>query len=68
MEILKAATDWAKAELVSTSFIIFFGFLFLLLALGFWQTAKTDIANAYVIPILVGGLLQLAIGLSLIHI
>jgi hypothetical protein len=29
MDILKSATDWAKAELISTPFFILFGLLFM---------------------------------------
>ena len=65
MDILKAATDWAKAELFSTPFFMLFGVLFLLASLGFWQLGKTEIAKAYVIPTLVAGTLLLIIGLGL---
>lgn len=65
MEILKSATDWAKAEVFSTSFFIIFAFLFLIASLGFWQLGKTDMAKAYIIPTLVAGALLLTIGLGL---
>ena len=65
MEILKAATDWAKAELVSTPFFILFGVVFLAASLGFWQFGKTDLARAYIIPTLVAGVLLTIIGLGL---
>lgn len=65
MDILKAATDWAKAELVSTPFFILFGVVFLAVSLGFWQLGKTDLARAYIIPTLVAGLLLATIGLGL---
>ncbi len=65
MEILKIATDWAKAEIFSTSFFIFFGLLFVAASIGFWQLGKTDIAKAYVIPMLVAGILVLVIGFGL---
>ena len=65
MEILKTATDWAKAEMFSTAFFIIFGFLFVLASIGFWQLGKTDIAKAYVIPMLVAGILVLTIGFGL---
>lgn len=66
MDILKAATDWAKAEVFSTSFFILFGILFVLASIGFWQLAKTDLAKAYIIPTLVAGVLLLIIGLGLV--
>lgn len=65
MEILKAATDWAKAEVFSSQFFLFFGVLFVLTSLGFWQMGKTEVAKAFVYPTLVAGLLLLAIGLGL---
>ena len=65
MDILKAATDWAKAELFSTPFFILFGILFILASIGFWQLGKTDIAKAYIIPTLVAGALLMTIGLGL---
>ncbi len=65
MDILKTATDWAKAEVFSTQFFILFGFLFVLASIGFWQLGKTDMAKAYIIPTLVAGALLLIIGLGL---
>ena len=65
MDILKAATDWAKAELVSTPFFILFGLIFIAASLGFWQVGKTDLAKAYVIPTLVAGALLVIIGIGL---
>lgn len=65
MDILKIATDWAKAELFSTPFFILFGVVFMAVGLGFWQLGKTDMAKAYIIPTLVAGMLLLIIGLGL---
>ncbi len=65
MEILKASTDWAKAELFSTPFFVLFGLCFLAASIGFWQLGKTDIARAYIIPTLVAGTLLIIIGLGL---
>lgn len=65
MDIIKASTDWAKAELFSTPFFVLFGVLFLLASLGFWQLGKTEIARAYIIPTLVAGILLTIIGLGL---
>ena len=65
MEILKTATDWAKAELFSTPFFILFGVLFMAASLGFWQLGKTEMARAYIIPTLVAGALLTIIGLGL---
>jgi len=65
MDILKASTDWAKAELFSTPFFILFGVVFLAASLGFWQLGKTELARAYIIPTLVAGTLLLIIGIGL---
>lgn len=65
MDILKSATDWAKAELFSTPFFILFGIAFICASIGFWQIGKTDIARAYIFPTLVAGILLLTIGLGL---
>ena len=65
MELLKLATEWAKAEVFSTRFFIFFAIGFLIASIGFWQMGKTDLARAYIIPTLVAGILLLIIGSGL---
>lgn len=65
MELLKLATEWAKAEVFSTRFFILFAILFLIASVGFWQLGKTDLAKAYIIPTLVAGILLLIIGSGL---
>ena len=65
MDILKAATDWAKAEVFSSMFFIFFAILMLLGSLGFYGIGKTAMAKAYVIPMLVAGLLILTVGVGI---
>ena len=65
MEILKTAIDWAKAEVFSSQFFIFFGVLFLIASIGFWQLGKTEVAKAFVVPTLVAGILLLAVGLGI---
>lgn len=65
MDILKTATDWAKAELFSTPFFILFGLVFMATSIGFWQLGKTEMAKAYIIPTLVAGALLLTVGLGL---
>jgi len=67
MDILKLATEWAKAEVFSTRFFIFFAVAFLLASLGFWQLGKTEIARAYIIPTLVTGTILLIIGSGLLY-
>lgn len=65
MEILKTATEWAKAEVFSSRFFVLFGIMFLLAAVGFWYLGKTEVARAYIIPLLVSGSLLLAIGFGI---
>jgi hypothetical protein len=65
MDILKAATDWAKTEVFSNTFFILFGIGFVAASIGFWQLGKTDLAKAYIIPTVVAGVLLLTIGLGL---
>jgi len=65
MDILKASTDWAKAELFSTPFFILFGMVFITASFGFWQLGKTELAKAYIIPTLVAGSLLMIIGIGL---
>ncbi|NRD21371.1 hypothetical protein HNV08_15035 [Winogradskyella eckloniae] len=65
MDILKTATEWAKAELFSTPFFVYFGIGFIIASISFWQLGKTEIARAYIIPALVAGSLLIVIGLGL---
>ena len=65
MDILKTATDWAKAEVFSTTFFIIAGVLFVAVSIGFWQLGKTDLAKAYIIPTLLAGALLMTIGFGL---
>ena len=65
MELLKLATEWAKAEVFSTRFFILFAIGFLISSIGFWQLGKTDLAKAYIIPTMVAGILLLIIGSGL---
>lgn len=67
MELLETATDWAQAEVFSSSFFVIFGVLFILASVGFSQLGITDIAKAYAIPTLVAGGLLLIIGLGLMY-
>jgi len=67
MELLKLATEWAKAEVFSSRFFILFALVFLMASIGFWQLGKTDLAKAYVIPTLVAGVLLLTIGIGLTY-
>ena len=65
MELLKLATEWAKGEVFSTRFFVYFALGFLIASVGFWQFGKTNLAKAYVIPTLVAGILLLIIGAGL---
>lgn len=65
MELLKLATEWAKAEVFSTRFFILFAIGFLIASVAFWQFGKTELAKAYIIPTLVAGILLLIIGSGL---
>jgi hypothetical protein len=67
MDILKAATDWAKSELISTPFFAMAGLTFIAMSIGFWQVGKTDLAKAYIIPTLVAGALLVIIGAGLFY-
>lgn len=67
MDILKTATDWAKAEIFSSSFFIVFALAFIALSLGFWQLGKTELAKAYIIPTAVAGVLLLTVGIGLVY-
>jgi len=67
MEVLKFATEWAKAEVFSTRFFIVFALLFLIASYGFWQLGKTDLAKAYIFPTLIAGILLMIIGVGLVY-
>ena len=67
MEIQKIATDWAKAEIFSSSFFIIFGVVFVAVSIGFWQLGKTDLVKAYIIPAAVAGVLLITIGIGLVY-
>lgn len=65
MEVLKAATEWAKAEVFSSRFFIFSGILFITAAIGFWKLGITEMARAFIVPMLVTGSLLLVVGLGI---
>ncbi|MBB6498863.1 hypothetical protein [Pedobacter cryoconitis] len=65
MDILKLSTDWAKAELFSAKMVWLFSLIVLLCALGFAYWGKTAMAKAFVIPLIVSGLLLISIGIGL---
>lgn len=65
MEILKSATEWAKAEVFSSLFFIFFGTMSVLAAIGFWKLGKTGLAKAFIFPMLTAGAFLLLVGIGL---
>lgn len=65
MDILRTAIDWAKAEVLSSTIFILFGLVFLVASYSFWHSGKTDVAKAYVFPMLIGGSLLLILGIGL---
>lgn len=67
MDILKASTDWAKAELWSNGFFALFGVVFLVASLLFWSRGETDMAKAFVLPMFVAGVLMLILGGGLFY-
>ena len=64
MEIVKAAINWAKAEIISSIFFMLFGVTYLLTAIGFWQLGNTPLTKALIIPTLTAGVLLLSAGIS----
>jgi len=65
MDILKTATEWARAEVFSSQFFVLAGILFVLASVGFWQLGRTGVAKAFIFPTLVAGILLLTVGLGI---
>lgn len=65
MDILKLSTDWAKAELFSAKIIWLISLVILLSAVGFAYWGKTAMAKAFVIPLIISGILLIAVGIGL---
>ena len=65
MDIMKTASDWARFEMHAALVFAGFGLAFLLSGLGFRQLGTTDLARAFVIPMLVAGVLLLILGVGL---
>src|SRR5258705_2845899 len=61
MDILKLSIDWAKAEIFSAKISLLLSLLFFLAVIGFWQLGKTAMAKAFVFPMLVAGVLVVAV-------
>lgn len=62
MTLLKTATDWARAELLSNGVFLLMGALFLGAGIAIWQMGRTEMARAYVVPMLVAAVLLLILG------
>lgn len=67
MDILKTATDWTRADVMSSWVFVLFGLAFVAASFGFWQLGRTEMARAYVIPGLVAGVLLLVLGGGLLY-
>src|SRR5579863_10512297 len=65
MDIVRLSTDWAKAEVFSAKMVTLLSVLFFLVAVGFWQFGKTAMAKAFIWPLLVVGVLMIAIAAGL---
>ena len=66
IHILKTAMDWAKSEMFSSMFFALFGVAFLFASASFWYLGKTETAKAFVIPLLVTGILLVILRVGLV--
>ena len=67
MDILKTSIDWARAELLSNGLFALFGAMFLMAGLLFWSRGETDMAKAFVFPMMFAGVLMLILGGGLLY-
>lgn len=65
-EIVDSYLNWAKGEIFSSKFFVLFGAVFVLASIGFWQLGKSDVARAFIWPMLIAGILILTVGIGLI--
>lgn len=65
MDILKLSTDWARAELFSAKITLLLSLIFFVVAIVFWQLGKTAMAKAFLWPMLVAGVLLIAVSAGL---
>ncbi|HEV3221449.1 MAG TPA: hypothetical protein VGZ90_01155 [Puia sp.] len=65
MDILKVSMDWARAEVFSAKVCLLLSLLLFLAAFGFWQLGKTEMAKAFVWPMLVASVLIVAVSAGL---
>lgn len=66
IDILKTATEWAKAEMLSSAFFALCGLACCLISYGLWHYGRTDTAKAYIIPLLAVGALLIILGVGLV--
>lgn len=64
MGIVKEATKWAKAEIVSAMIFMLAGIVYIVLAFTCWTTNGSPLIDALPIPILIAGGLLLAAGIG----
>ncbi len=65
MDVVKTASNWARAEMISSALFAVIGVLFMLVSLSLWQLGRTDMARAFVLPGLVAGGLLVVLGVGL---
>src|SRR5580692_7118190 len=65
MDIIKVSIDWAKAEVFSAKIALLLSLLFFLVVIGFWQLGKTAMAKSFIFPILIAGVLLIAVAAGL---
>jgi hypothetical protein len=65
MDILKLSTDWAKGEVFSAKMVLLLSLLFFLAAISFSQLGKTAMAKGFVWPLLLAGVIFLAVSAGL---
>jgi ABC-2 type transport system permease protein len=65
MDIVKLSTDWARAEIFSAKIVCLFSAIQIIAAIGFWYFGRTAMARAFVWPMLLCGLLLVAVAAGL---
>ena len=65
MNILKLSMDWARAESIFHKISLLLSLLFFIAAIGFWQLGKTEMAKAFLWPMLVAGIFVIAVSAGL---
>jgi len=64
MEILKAATEWAKAEITSSIIFIIFGIVYIIGSVVLWKIGNAPLAKATFVPLLIAGVLLIGAGVG----